>query len=206
MCYCSVTVTAILALWLTHRVKHISSRFLPVQQKSPDRPAAPPPLKWCSDIYPGFLSGSVHFFVFTLLFFFRLLISSLGPGWWWDMIHDCCCCCLQFVLVSEGLWPGESGHCACVWGGAARSVRHAPLALIGCVAPEWWILANHITATGWSHRQLTCMWFYCQIMMMILSDIKKDYMLIKVGTAWPLAEQHIVNRVNLKDIRLAHRW
>ena len=112
MCYCSVTVTAILALWLTHRVKHISSRFLPVQQKSPDRPAAPPPLKWCSDIYPGFLSGSVHFFVFTLLFFFRLLISSLGPGRWWDMILLCCLSAIVYSLSCK-YPPGESRHCAC---------------------------------------------------------------------------------------------
>ena len=46
-----------------------------------------------------------------------------------------------------------------------------PLALIGCVDPERWILANQITATGWSHRQLTCI--YCQNIMTILTNITK---------------------------------
>ena len=180
MCYCSVTVTAILALWLTHRVKHISSRFLPVQQKSPDRPAAPPPLKWCSDIYPGFLSGSVHFFVFTLLFFFRLLISSLGPGRWWDMILLLpLCYCLQLSL-SLDISDQVRADTAPVRGrgipGAQEwltRLRHAPWLWLVVLTQERWMSADHITATGWSHRQLTCIWFYCQIMM-IVSDITND--------------------------------
>ena len=62
-------------------------------------PAAPPPLKWRSDIYPGFLSGSVHFFVFTLFFFVSLLISSLWPGHWWGIFQLCCCCSLFSAAV-----------------------------------------------------------------------------------------------------------
>ena len=47
------------------------------------------------------------------------------------------------------------------------------LSLARCVlSQERWILANQITATGWSHRlgiftQLTCILFYCQIIMTI---------------------------------------
>ena len=60
-----------------------------------------------------------------------------------------------------------------------------PSALIGCVVPVRWILAHQITATGWSHRQwtfkqLTCILFYCQVIMTILANITKsvvtDYM------------------------------
>ena len=53
-----------------------------------------------------------------------------------------------------------------------------PLALIGCVDPERWILANQITATGWSHRkwiftQLAFILLYCQIIMTIFSITKQ---------------------------------
>ena len=38
-----------------------------------------------------------------------------------------------------------------------------PLALIGCVDTGAVDSSNQITAAGWSHRQLTCILFYCQI-------------------------------------------
>ena len=107
----SITVTAaILALWLKHRVKHISSRFLPVQQKSPDRPAAPPPLKWLWYLswfslwlgpvlcfHSAFLLESSYFFSLTWTMVGHvsaLLLLSV-------LLH-----CLQFEF--ERIWPGES--------------------------------------------------------------------------------------------------
>ena len=75
-------------------MKHIKQGSLLVQQKSSKLSVAleslqiqqlPPPLKWCSNIYPCFLSGSVQFLVFTLLLFVSLLISSFWHGQWWGI-------------------------------------------------------------------------------------------------------------------------
>ena len=92
----------------------------------------PPPLKWRSDICPCFLSGSVQFFVFTLLFFFSLLISSLRCGQWWGIFQLCCCCLFA---------AGKSRHCLCTGEGGANSIgtrvidtsQTLTLALIGCI-------------------------------------------------------------------------
>ena len=55
-----------------------------------------------------------------------------------------------------------------------------PLTLIGCVDLGRWILENQIRATGWSHRQLTYILFYCQILMTVLANItiKNSYRLM----------------------------
>ena len=99
----SITVTAAtLALWLKHRMKHISSRgpYLSsrkaancVTLESLQILQLPPSLKWRSNIYPCLLSGSVQLFWSRsiLLFFISVLISSLWRGQWWDIFRLCCC-------------------------------------------------------------------------------------------------------------------
>ena len=51
-------------------------------------------------------------------------------------------------------------------------LRHSPW-LWFVVLTQWWILANHIRATGWIFTQLTCILFYRQIIMTILANITK---------------------------------
>ena len=120
-------------------------------------PAAPPPLKWSSDISPCFLSCLVQFSLFTPLFFVSLLMSSLLNGQWWGIFWLFCCLalchCLQLGLELQHVWPGKSWHLA-RRGGAlpGRSCMQEvgchrehtrlidtsqtlPLALIGCVDP-----------------------------------------------------------------------
>ena len=81
--------TATIALWLKHRMKHISSRgpYLSSRKAAnsasllrPYKSCSSLHLKWRSDIYPSFFSGSVQFFVFTLLFFVTFLSSSCWHG------------------------------------------------------------------------------------------------------------------------------
>ena len=121
-------------------------------EKSLQIPQIPPPLKWCSDIYPCFLSGSVQFFLITLLYFLTLFfffsLTRVMVGHFLALLLYWCC--LQFEL--DPIWPGNSRHCTCAgeghcwacaaWGrGAASSVctrmidtsQTLPLALIGCV-------------------------------------------------------------------------
>ena len=72
----------------------------------------PPPLKW-GDIYPSFLSGSVQFFLFKLLFFASLLISSPWRGKWWGIFRLCWFSTIVYSLgLSLNIWPGKSGQCA----------------------------------------------------------------------------------------------
>ena len=88
--------------------------------------------------------------------------------------------CLQFGL--ESIWPGKSRHYTCAgeghcpvcaaWGrGPASSIctrvidtsQTLTWLWLVVLSQEQWIIANNIIATGWSHRWLTCMLFYCQI-------------------------------------------
>ena len=150
-----------------------------------------------SRIYPCFLSGSVQFFLFTLLFFVSLLIffslmwavvghfSALSLL---SVLHHC----LQFGL--EHIWPGKSRHCSCsgeghcpvgTEGGTAYARewltlrKHSPWLWFVVLARERWNFANQMTATGWSHRQwifpqLTCIVFYCQIIVTIVANTRKE--------------------------------
>ena len=75
----SITVTgATVDLWLKQRMKHISSRgpYLS-SRKAANSVSLLWPYKSSSSLHLCFLSGSVQFFVFMLLFFVSLLISSL---------------------------------------------------------------------------------------------------------------------------------
>ena len=114
-----------------------------------------------SNIYPCFLSIPLQFFLFT-----RLLISSLWRGQWWGIFLLCCCCLFSAIVyslslsISDQVGAGTApvrgeGHCSvhAVWGrGAASRVctrvidtsQTLPLALIGCIEPERWILENQI--------------------------------------------------------------
>ena len=104
----SITVTtATIALWLKHRMKHISNRGPYLSSREADNSASllslqilqlPPPLKWHSNIYPCFLADYVQYFVFTLNFFVSLLMSSLWLWRWWGILWFCCCC-LFFAIV-----------------------------------------------------------------------------------------------------------
>ena len=79
-------------------------------------------------------------------------------------------------------------------------LRHSPWLWLVVLIQEQWILANQITAPGWTHRQLIftqliCISFYCQIMMTILANTTKNiYRLqplslsMRVRAAW--AEQY----------------
>ena len=119
-------------------------------------PAAPPPLKWHLNIYPPFFSGSVQFFLFTLLFLISVLICSLWGGQWWGIIGFCCCLLsaivyslrlnvsdqvradtvpargrgtAQYTLCEEGGLPAV----LCTW--MIDTSQTLPLALIGCIEP-----------------------------------------------------------------------
>ena len=146
-----------------------------------------------------FLSGSVQFFLFTLLFFVSVLISSLWRGPWRGIFQLCCCRFSAIVYslslnvsdqVRVGTVPargrGTAQYTLGEGGGLPASarewltlVRHSPWLWLIVLRQEWGILANQITATGWSHRQrsftqLTCNLFYCQIIMTILANITKE--------------------------------
>ena len=98
----------------------------------------------------------------------------------------CSLLCLQFELGH--FWPGKSRHCACTgrgtavwWRGAEwlTLLRHSPWLWLVVLSREWWILANQITATGWSHRQwiftqLTCILFQSLIIVAILANRTKN--------------------------------
>ena len=108
----SITVTtATIALWLKHRIKHIKQGSLLVQQKSSQLCVTleslqilqlPPPLKWCSDIYPCFFLWHGPILLFTLLFFVGVLSSSLWCGQWWGILW-LCCCLFSAIVYSWGM-------------------------------------------------------------------------------------------------------
>ena len=169
-------------------MKHKSSRGpylscngsqLCVVLESLEIPLLPPPLKRCSNIYPCFVSGSVQFFLLTPLFFISLLISSLWHGQWWGILQLYCSTRWEQALRLYR-WGALASRCCMREGGCqlrAREwltpLRHSPWLWLVVLILERWILTNQITATGWSHRQLTCMLFYCQIIMPIWANITK---------------------------------
>ena len=101
--------------------------------------------------------------------------------------------CLQFGL--ESFWPGKSRHCTCAgeehcpvytaWGEGGCQVctrvigtsQTLPFALIGCV--DLWEVDScksnysHWVKPQWLFTQLTCILFYCHIIMAILANITK---------------------------------
>ena len=61
-------------------------------------------------------------------------------------------------------------------------LRHSPQLWLVVLIWERWILANQITATGWSHRQsiftqLTSILLYCLIIMIMLVNITKKLLI-----------------------------
>ena len=69
-----------------------------------------------------------------------------------------------------------SGAASSVYISMINTSQTLPLALMVVLILERWILANQITATGSTHRQrmftqLTCILFYCQIIMTILANL-----------------------------------
>ena len=155
--------------------------------------------KWRLENYPCFLSGSVQFFIFTLLFKVTLLVSSLWSGQWWGIFQLCCCCLFCAIVYTLGLNVSDQVRAgtAPVWerGNAEYALhegrglpaeyaqewltllRHSPWLWLVVLIQERWI-ANQITATGWSHwqwtfTQLTCILFFCQIIRTILENMTK---------------------------------
>ena len=134
-----------------------------------------------SDISPSFLSGSVQFFVFTLLFFVGRLISSLWRGQWWGMFQHPFSATVYSLGLNLTLTDQVRADTAPAWGGLTAGhawewltpLRHAPWLWLVVLILERRIPANQSTATGWSHRLLTCILFYCQIIMTILANITK---------------------------------
>ena len=118
----------------TQNETYVKQGSLPVQQKSSwlyvaleslEIPQLPPPLKWRSNMYPCFLSGSVQFFVFTLPFFVSLLISSLWCGQWWGIFWLCCCLFSTIVYSSDSslnISVQVTAGTAPAWGGALLSM------------------------------------------------------------------------------------
>ena len=122
-------------------------------------------------------------------YFFSLTWTLVGHFSALLLLFSVLRCCLQVGLQLELSWPGKSRHCAPAPGGALPStrcvtalptacarewltlLRHAPQLWLVVLIQEWWIPANQIRATGWSHRQLTCIWFYRQIIIIILATI-----------------------------------
>ena len=175
----------------TQNETYIKQGFLLVQQKSSQPckaleslqiPQLPPPLKWC------FLSGSVQFFLYTLLFFVSLLISYLWRGQHWGIFQYCCGGFFSTIVCSWSLSLNMSvqvragtacqgeGHCrVAVREGSCQQRLHesdwhfsdTPLGSDWLYwSLERWPLANQIRATGRTHRQwiitpLTCILFYC---------------------------------------------
>ena len=132
--------------------------------------------------FPFFLSGSDQFFLFTLLFFVTVLVSPLWRGQWWGIFQLCCfsaivhsmCLSLNYLTRWEQSLHlrGRDTASRCGWEWLTL-LRHSPWLWLVVLIREQWILANQIRATGWSHRQLTCIWFYCQITMTILAKMTK---------------------------------
>ena len=101
------------------------------------------------------------------------------------------CHCLQTEL--ERIWPGKSRHCVCWERGTAQYVLRKGGGLPAAFA---WHISDtptgsdcicwtrsggflQIRAIRWSHRrwiftQLTCILFYCQIIITILANITKN--------------------------------
>ena len=181
-------------------MKHISRRvFTAPTEKSLQILQLPPPLKWLSNINTSFLYGTVQFFVLTLLFFVSLLISSLWHGIWLGIFRFCCFSAIVYSLdlslnISDQVragtapaWGRGTVQCVLREGGGLPEVyaqewltllRHSPWHWLVMLIGERLILANQITATGCIHRQwiftqLTCIIFYCQIIMTILANITK---------------------------------
>ena len=92
--------------------------------------------------------------------------------------------CLQL----EPIWPGESRHCvveghclaSVVWGWPAAYarawltlLRHSSWLWLVLLIQERWILANQITATGWSHRQ--GIFFTVDLYGILLSDHNNNF-------------------------------
>ena len=88
--------------------------------------------------------------------------------------------CLQ--LEHECFWSGKNRYCACAGeghfpvctaGGRVAQewltlLRHSPWLWLVVLTWEWWILANQIEATGWSHRQ----WIFTQLAcILVLAEI-----------------------------------
>ena len=136
--------------------------------------------------YTAFLHQSSYFF--SLL---RAMVGHFSALLLLSVLRHCS----PFGL--EVIWPGKSRHCTCVGEGhcpvalceggglpAAYSrewvtlLRHSPWLWLVVLSREWWILADQIRATGWTHRhwiftELTWIVFYCQIIMTILANITK---------------------------------
>ena len=92
-------------------------------------------------------------------------------------------CCLSAFVRSTSLSLNLSDQVGASTAAHARAwltrLRHSPWLWLAALIRERWILANQITATGWSHKQwiftqLICILFYCQIMMTILANITKN--------------------------------
>ena len=141
----SITVTiAISALWLEGRMKHTSRRGPCLStEKSLQIPQLPPPLKWCSDVYPSFhLGWSNSFFLqcFSSSVFLFLLFGIGNGGAFF-------CCCFSTIVYSLSLnrtapVQGRANAQYVLQGrGAVSSIctrmintsQTLPLALIGCI-------------------------------------------------------------------------
>ena len=182
MCYCEYYFNC-----SHHSLSHSRKAANSVSLQIPQLPL---PLKWQSKNYPCFLSGTVQFFVFTLLFFISPLISSHWHGHWWGFFQLCCCCLFSTIVYSLSLNVSDQGRAGTVpvrtrgtaqyvlhEGGGLTAVyagewltflRHSPWLWLVVLSREWWILASEIRATGWTHRQwiftqLTYILFTCQI-------------------------------------------
>ena len=140
---------------------------------------------------PCFLSGSVQFFMFALLFLVSLIISSLWRGQWWGIFQLCCCCLFSTIAYSlclnvsdqvrAGTAPargrGIAQYALREGGGLPAAylwewltlLRHSPWLWLVLLSRGQWILANQIRV----FTQLTCILFHCQIVMTILSYIAK---------------------------------
>ena len=212
----SITVTtATIALWLKQRMKHISSRgpYLS-SRKAANSASLLSPYKSCSSLHlwnDALIVIPVFSLALSSSFFFAFLVShficSLWRGQWWGIFLLCCCCLFSTIVYSLSLNVSDQVGAGTVRGrGTAQytlregggpppvcmrmtdTSQTLPLAPIGCVDPERWILVNQIIATGWSHRQwiftqLICILFYCQIIMTILADItEKQLQTTTLGT------------------------
>ena len=137
----SITVTAAaVALWLKHRMKHISSRGPYLSS----RKAANSTLL----LSPYKSHSSLQLWNDALK---CILVSALAGS------------TAQQALRKLG---GLAAAYAREW---LTLLRHSPWLWLVVLIQERWIFANQITATKWSHRQLTCILFYCQIVMTILT-------------------------------------
>ena len=119
--------------------------------------------------YPCFLSGSVQFFLLTLLFFVNPLISSLWREQWWAILRFCCCCLFSAVLYSLGLKVSDQVRADTApyspWLYWARSGGYLQIKLQPL---------GGATDSGY-YTQLTCILFYCQIMMTVFANITKKW-------------------------------